>query len=96
MTSNGAMRLVVVVLAGWLLLATTTFAQAPGAMTSGQSAQELYDQGMAALNAGRYKEAAEKLDASYRAQPIALVLYNLGLAYSGMGYPDRAVESFEP
>lgn len=101
MTSHVAMRFIVVVLAGWFGLAATSFAQSAPAggtdgMTAGaQSAQALYDQGMAALNAGRYKEAAEKLDASYRANPIALVLYNLGLAYSGMGYPDRAVESFE-
>lgn len=100
MTSNVAMRFIVVALAGWLGVAATGFAQSPlpDATTpapSAQSAQELYDQGMAALNAGRYREAAEKLDGSYRAKPVALVLYNLGLSYSGMGYPDRAVESFE-
>ncbi len=62
---------------------------------SAQSSRELYEQGMQALSAGRYKEAVEKLDASYREAPVALGLYNLALAYSGMGYPDRAVESFE-
>jgi tetratricopeptide (TPR) repeat protein len=86
MNGKSAMRFGVVALLAWLSVGTTSFAQ---------TAQELYEQGMAALNAGRYKEAAEKLDGSYRAQPVALVLYNLGLAYSGMGYPDRAVESFE-
>lgn len=62
---------------------------------SAQSAKDLYDQGMAALNAGRYADAAQALDASYRAQPTAIVLYNLGLAYKGMGHPDKAQEAFE-
>lgn len=86
MIAKQSSRFVGLALAAWL---------AVGAQASAQTAQELYEQGMAALNAGRYKEAAEKLDGSYRQNPVALVLYNLGLAYSGMGDPDRAVESFE-
>lgn len=86
MVSKLAPRRLVLALA--LLLASASAASA-------QSARDLYDQGMQALNAGRYRDAAEKFDASYRLSPVPLVLYNLGLAYGGMGYPDKAVESFE-
>lgn len=60
-----------------------------------QSAQELYQQGMQALQAKRYSDAAKKLDASYRAQQVPLVLYNLGLAYQGMGELPKALEAFQ-
>lgn len=69
-----------------LLTSTNALAQTP---------QELYEQGMQALQSGRYQEAASTLDASYRANPVPLVLYNLGLAYSGMGHPDQAVQALE-
>jgi outer membrane protein assembly factor BamD (BamD/ComL family) len=38
---------------------------------SAQSAQELYDKGITALSAGRYAEAVQAFDASYRATPAA-------------------------
>ncbi len=75
-------------LAGLLLLALAAKAGA-------QAARELYDQGVQALSAGRYDEAARALDAAYRQQPSAEALYNLGLAYKGMGHPDKAFEAFE-
>src|SRR4029077_15592047 len=60
-----------------------------------QSAHDLYEQGMQALSAGRYADAVQALDASYRKEPAPSALYNLGLAYKGMGHPDRALEAFE-
>jgi tetratricopeptide (TPR) repeat protein len=60
-----------------------------------QTARELYDQGMQALSAGRFEDAAKALDASYRKQPVAVALYNLGLAYKGAGHVDRALDAFE-
>jgi tetratricopeptide (TPR) repeat protein len=60
-----------------------------------QSAHDLYQQGVQALSTGRYTDAAQALDASYRKEPSANTLYNLGLAYKGMGHPDRALEAFE-
>lgn len=62
---------------------------------SAQSASDLYNQGLQALSAGRYADAAQALDASYRKQPTPVVLYNLGLAYKGLNHPDRALEAFE-
>ena len=60
-----------------------------------QSAKELAERGVQALNAGRYTEAVKSLDASYRKEQTPNVLYNLGLAYKGLGHPDKALEAFE-
>ena len=56
---------------------------------SAQPRSELYERGTQSLNAGRYDEAAQTLDASYREEQTPVVLYNLGLAYKGMGHPTR-------
>jgi tetratricopeptide (TPR) repeat protein len=85
MSVQSCSRLLVV--AGLLLLGT--------APALGQSAQQLNAEGMAALNAGRYEDAVKKLDGSYRLQPVPMVLYNLGVAYMGLGRPDKAVEAYE-
>jgi tetratricopeptide (TPR) repeat protein len=90
---QGSRRRFAAALVRGVLVAGLLLAFSSGA--SAQSAKDLYDQGMAALNAGRYADAAQALDASYRAQPTAIVLYNLGLAYKGMGHPDKAQEAFE-
>lgn len=60
-----------------------------------QSAKELYERGVTALDAGRYTEAVQALDASYRKEQQPAALYNLGLAYKGAGHPDKALEAFE-
>jgi tetratricopeptide (TPR) repeat protein len=69
------------------------------ALTSGhaaaQTAKELAERGVQALNAGQYADAVTALDASYRKEQSASVLYNLGLAYKGLGHPDKALEAFE-
>src|SRR5262245_54885093 len=62
---------------------------------SAQTAKELHDRGVQALHDGRYAEAVQSLDASYRKEQVPSALYNLGLAYKGMGHPDKALEAFE-
>lgn len=57
-------------------------------------AEQLYRQGLAALKDKRYKAAVADLDASYRASPRPQTMYTLAIAYSGLGYPDKAVEAF--
>ena len=69
-------------------------AQAQSA-ASGQSARELYEQGTQALNAGLFDQAAQQLDASYRKEAVPGTMYNLGLAYKGMGHPGKALQAFE-
>jgi tetratricopeptide (TPR) repeat protein len=76
-----------------LLLGMASLAWARAA--NAQSARDLYLQGTQSLNAGQFAEAAQQLDASYRKEPSAVVLYNLGLAYKGMGHPSKALEAFE-
>lgn len=58
-------------------------------------ARALYESGMQALQNKAYGVAAERFDASYRAEQIPLVLYNLGVAYDGLGKPQKAVEAYE-
>jgi tetratricopeptide (TPR) repeat protein len=60
-----------------------------------QDAQVEYDRGMTAFNAGRYEAAVQAFNNAYRIKQTALTLYQLGLAYNGMGQPAKALESFE-
>ncbi|MFI5308448.1 MAG: PEGA domain-containing protein, partial [Polyangiales bacterium] len=78
----------------WATLAAVSLLCAASRVEA-QSAQDLYDQGVRSLAAGKYGEAVQSLDASYRKQPNANTLYSLGLGYKGMGHPDKALESFE-
>lgn len=59
------------------------------------SAQDLEAQGVEALRAGRYAEAVKAFDGAYRQKPSPTLLYNLGLAYKGMGFPGKALQALE-
>lgn len=76
-------------------LAIALIAAVPPSGAAAQSARELLDRGLSALKAGRFREAVTDLDASYRIEQTPLTLYNLGLAYNGLGYPGKAVAAFE-
>ncbi|MDH5673317.1 MAG: PEGA domain-containing protein [Myxococcales bacterium] len=78
-----------------LSLAPLASPLAPPLAAQAQGAKELFDQGVRALQAGRYSEAARALDASYRQHKVPATLYNLALAYQGMGYPGKAHQAFE-
>lgn len=58
-------------------------------------ARDAFNRGMAALQGSRFRDAAEALEASWRGRPMPVVLYNLGLAYRGMGRNLDAVDTFE-
>lgn len=58
-------------------------------------AQDFAAQGSEALKAGRYADAVKAFDAAYRQQPSPTLLYNLALAYKGMGFPGKALEALE-
>lgn len=61
---------------------------------TGREAEHLFKQGLSAIRGGRHAEAVANLDASYRLSPQPLTMYALGVAYNGLGYPDKAVEAF--
>lgn len=65
------------------------------AVVHAESAEQLFEQGVQALKERRYRDAATALDASYRLQQVPKTMYHLGLAYEGMGYPDKAVEALQ-
>lgn len=64
--------------ASWSLLVVLVAPAAARAETNGASAEALFVQGRAALEAGRYEDACSKLDASERLEPAAGTLLNLG------------------
>jgi tetratricopeptide (TPR) repeat protein len=66
-----------------------------GALPALGHAQDLAAQGTEALKAGRFADAVKAFDAAYRQKPAAGLLYNLGLAYKGMGFPGKALEALE-
>ncbi|MDD9941402.1 MAG: PEGA domain-containing protein [Myxococcales bacterium] len=76
-------------------LVVALWAGLTSAPAHGQSARELLERGLQALKENRFKEAAADLDASYRLEQTPVALYNLGLAYSGLGYPAKAIEALE-
>ncbi len=74
-----------------------TFARA-GAPLSDDVAAKLFDEGLAAFDAGEPKRAAEvweKLQREGDPEKAWRVLYNLGLAYQAAGDRPRAVERFD-
>ncbi|MBK6534358.1 MAG: PEGA domain-containing protein [Deltaproteobacteria bacterium] len=54
-----------------------------------------FDRGVAALEAGRYGDAVGDLEEAVRTDPTPLAIYNLGLAYRGVGRSADAVAAFE-
>lgn len=76
------------------VLVATLLAGVAGSAAA-QSAHELFEQGTQALNAGKFSDAVQAFDGSYRKEPTPVALYNLGLAYKGWGKPDKALEAFE-
>ena len=65
------------------------------AQTPPPTARASFERGLAALEADRYAEAVLSLEASYRARPVPVVLFNLALAYRGVGRYRDAVDAFE-
>lgn len=58
-------------------------------------AREAFAVGMAALLGNRFRDAVEALQRSHALRPLPIVLYNLGLAYRGLGRDVDAVAVFE-
>lgn len=77
----------------WIVVALLAGARA-GAQTR-TPAQEAWERGTRELEAHRYVAAIEALEASYRIDPVAVVLFNLGLAHEGVGHVRAAIETYE-
>ncbi len=65
------------------------------AMLCVRSTVAAYQRGVNALHDDRFSVAVTELEASYRLNPSAQVLYNLALAYRGAGRHVLAVETFD-
>src|SRR5688572_12688570 len=77
-----------------LVLVAAVLGAAAGSAAA-QTGRELFEQGVQALNAGKYADAVQAFDGAYRKEPTPVALYNLGLAYKGWGRTDKALEAFE-
>ena len=58
-------------------------------------ARRYFQQGMAALEAGRYREGIDLLTKAYEIRPHRNVLFNIGRAYASLGELDQATDYFE-
>lgn len=57
-------------------------------------ARAAFQQGVAAVEDGRFADAVTALEESYRLRPARVVLHNLGVAYRGLGRHREAVDAF--
>lgn len=60
-----------------------------------EAARADFERGTRELEAQRFAAAIAALDASYRAAPHPLVLFNLGLAHRGLGHVGAAIDAFD-
>ncbi|MBI5516106.1 MAG: PEGA domain-containing protein [Deltaproteobacteria bacterium] len=70
-------------------------ALAQGSSAPAPGARAAFEQGLAALEDDRFAAAAAALEASYRLRAVPVVLFNLGLAYRGLGRNLAAIDAFE-
>jgi tetratricopeptide (TPR) repeat protein len=59
-----------------------------------KAAQEAFDRGQAAYNAGRYREAAGEFAKAYEQKPFPQILYNIAASYEKAGDKQRALENY--
>lgn len=83
-----------------LTAALFLFVSSVGAQTQPQApptneAREAYEQGVASLEAQRFQDAALALERSYALRPVPIALYNLALAYRGLGRYRDAIGLFD-
>lgn len=57
-------------------------------------ARTRFDQGVRAIDDGRFADAVTALEESYRLRPAPVVLNNLGIAYRGVGRTRDAINAF--
>lgn len=78
-----------------LVLFLTALAARPALADSKADARRYFQQGMAALEAGRYQEGIDLLQQAYEIRPHRNVLFNIGRAYASLGELDKATDYFE-
>lgn len=80
----------------WVGMAAAGVAGAQPAPTRADDPARLsFEHGMAALQANRPADAVREFEDSYRRRPVAVVQYNLALAYRALGRNVDAVLAFE-
>jgi|GEM_PF-689836 len=84
-----------VALAAALVFAPALVGAQPAQPAPVDGARGAYEAGIAHLDAARYQEAALALERSRALREVPVVLYNLALAYRGLGQYRRAVGLFD-
>lgn len=79
----------------WLTLLLFTGSAVAQQRSSMAEARTAFEHGAAALEAGRFEEAAAAFERSRSISDLAVVEYDLGLAYRGAGHRAQAVAAFE-
>ncbi len=81
----------------WLFLITVSLIPlAPvHADKSDRDARRLFNEGVRAFEEGQLTEALDAFKRAYALRPSYRILYNIGQVQAELGYPHRAIESFE-
>jgi hypothetical protein len=77
---------------GLVLVAGT---RAVHAQTRAREAEAAFQRGLLAMQGGRHEEALLAFEASYEANPLPVVLFNLGIANASLQRPHPSVVAFE-
>src|SRR5215212_10871269 len=79
-----------------LALLTVALAPTPAFADSEAEARalQLFEQSADRYRQGRFREAVELLQEAYRLSPEAVLLYNLGRAYEGLGDTAGALDAY--
>jgi tetratricopeptide (TPR) repeat protein len=80
--------------AALLFVALTISAPAHGAPQDDKRAAELFRQSVRAYRDGRFQEAVDLLLEARRLKAEAVLLYDLGRAYEGLGNPSEAADAY--
>lgn len=83
------------VLTAALLTAIRVTSSAPAGAQPVEPARAAFENGLRSLGERRFGDAAVALERSYTLRPLPVTLYNLALAYRGMGRYLSAIDAFD-
>jgi tetratricopeptide (TPR) repeat protein len=78
----------------FVALALAVVADARAEPQARKHAVQLFQQGAAAYDAGRFQDAIQLLERAYALSPEPVILFNLGRSYEGLGQAEQAIDAY--